>query len=313
VKLCKIYSLADARDDDPLWHELLDAMTPEWKTLHALHRKYWEWGLGLYGLHKLGFIRPDAVGLGVGAGVEWPLFYLANRVQRVEAIDLYSAESAYRNLDPTIAENARKLAPFPYREEALVFRKMDALDLQYEDETFDFVFSFSSIEHFGGRGGAKLSMEEIARVLKPNGVAAIATEVMLNGRWHSEFFQPAELEPCLVTSSGLELVEPLDLTIDEELITNPVLFDVPPGFTGDTGPHTSVSAAGLIFTSVELFVRKPPGWKPMTAAARAAAEAERRAWYGIVVQRWSRIPPIIRRPARKLYHLARAAWRTIRR
>ena len=77
MRLCKVYGLADAHDPDPLWQELLESMCPGWKSEGALHRKYWEWGLGLYGLHKLGFIRPDAVALGVGAGVEWPLFYLA--------------------------------------------------------------------------------------------------------------------------------------------------------------------------------------------------------------------------------------------
>ena len=141
VKLCKVYSLADAHDADPLWQELLLEMSPDWKSYGALHRKYWEWGLGLFGLHTLGFIRPDAVALSVGAGVEWPLFYLANRVQRVHATDLYSAASHYNNLDPTIPEHAAQLAPFPYRQESLVFQKMDALDLQFDDNTFDFVFT----------------------------------------------------------------------------------------------------------------------------------------------------------------------------
>ena len=306
MKLCKIYGLSDRLDDDPLWHELLDAMTPEWRSLHALHRKYWEWGLGLYGLHKLGCIRPDAVGLGVGAGVEWPLYYLANHVRRVEATDLYSRDSAFMNLDPTIPENARRLAPFPYREEALVFSKMDALDLKFPDETFDFVFSFSSIEHFGGHPGAVLAMQEIARVLKPNGVAAIATEVVLNGQWHSEFFQPEELEPTFVGGSGMQFVEPLDLSVDEEMITNPVLFDVPPGFTGDTGPHTSVKAGNFIFTSVEFFLRKPENWKPMSKRAMAAVRREREAWYGRQ-PRPVPLPQFVKRPVKKVLQLF--GWR----
>ena len=159
MRLCKVYGLADAFDPDPLWQELLAAMCPDWKSQGALHRKYWEWGLGLYGLHKLGFIRPDAVALGVGAGVEWPLFYLANQVQCVHATDLYSPESYFQGLDPTVPEHAAQIAPFPYRQESLLFRKMNALDLQYDDATFDFVFTFSSIEHFGGHAGAVLAMQ----------------------------------------------------------------------------------------------------------------------------------------------------------
>ncbi len=273
VKLCKVYGIADSLDADPLWQELLAAMCPDWKSLGPIHRKYWEWGLGLYGLHKLGCIRPEAVCLGVGAGVEWPLFYLANRVHSVHATDLYSPESHFRGLDPTLPEHAAQLAPFPYRHESLLFRKMNALDLEYPDDTFDFVFSFSSIEHFGGHPGAVLAMQEIARVLKPGGVAVLATELVLDGPTHYEFFKPPDIEPCFAAGSGMEFVEPLDLSIEPELISNPVVFEVGPDFQGYTGPHTSVRCGDLIFTSIEFFLRKPANWRPASRARLQALKA----------------------------------------
>jgi SAM-dependent methyltransferase len=303
MKLCKVYGLADAHDPDPLWQELLQSMSPGWKSLGALHRKYWEWGLGLYGLHQLGCIRPDAVGLGVGAGVEWPLFYLANRVHRVHATDLYSRDSHFNGLDPTIAGNADKLAPFAYRRESLVFQRMNALDLEFDDGTFDFVFTFSSIEHFGGHAGAVLAMQEIARVLKPGGVAAIATELILSGPPHYEFFAPAEIAPCFVTGSGLDLVEPLDLAIDPELIANPVRFEVAEGFHGYTGPHTSVACGNLTFTSIEFFLRKPSSWKPASFTQLTALRA-RRGMSGTVERTRQMagryLPAVIRRPLKRL-------------
>jgi SAM-dependent methyltransferase len=278
VKLCKAYGLEDARQPDPLWQDLLRQLKPNWQAEGALHRKYWEWGLGLYGLHTLGCIRPDAVALGVGSGIEWPLFYLANRVQRVHATDLYSVESHFEGPDPTVAANAARVAPFPYRREALLFQRMNALDLRFDDATFDFVFTFSSIEHFGGHAGAALATQEIARVLKPGGIAAIATELIVNGPRHPEFFMPGDLEPCFVGTSGLQLVEPLDLRIDDELISNPVRFEYPPGFKGDTGPHTSVVCGNLTFTSVEFFLRKPPDWKPAAGLTLARLRAQRQGW-----------------------------------
>jgi len=278
MKLCKIYGLGDAHDPDPVWQDLLLQLCPDWKESGPLHRKYWEWGLGLYGLQKLGFLRPDAVCLGVGAGVEWPLFYLANRVHRVHATDLYSVKTRFFDLDPTVPENAARQAPFPYRHESLLFQKMDALDLEFGDNTFDFVFSFSSIEHFGGRAGASLSALEIARVLKPGGVAAIATEVILDGPAHPEYFFPGELEPTFVAASGLELVEPFDLGVYDELISNPVRFEHAPGFDGHTGPHASVVCGKFTFTSVEFFLRKPKEWKPPARSAVMLLKARRRAW-----------------------------------
>ena len=67
---------------------------------------------------------------------------------------------------------------------------MDATTLDFPSETFDIAFSFSSIEHFGGRNheGALKSMKEIERVLKPGGIAVIATEYMLNNKEHPEYF-----------------------------------------------------------------------------------------------------------------------------
>jgi len=321
VRLCKVYGLADAQDPDPLWQELLAAMCPDWKSQGALHRKYWEWGLGLYGLHKLGFIRPDAVALGVGAGVEWPLFYLANQVQCVHATDLYSPESYFQGLDPTVPEHAAQIAPFPYRHESLLFRKMNALDLQYDDDTFDFVFTFSSIEHFGGHAGAVLAMQEIARVLKPGGVAAVATELILDGPDHHEFFKAADIEPCFGSGSGLEFVEQLDLSVDAEMISNPVVFEVGPDFKGYTGPHTSVRCGNLTFTSIEFFLRKPADWKPASRARLGALRARMhggnlayrtrlragslkhrvRLHSGNVFRRVSRfVPPRVRRSVKKL-------------
>ena len=298
MKLCKVYGLDDAHDSDPFWQDLLLRMSPDWKERGALHRKYWEWGLGLYGLHKLGFLRPDAVALGVGAGIEWPLFYLANRVQRVVATDLYDSVH-FQGLDPTVPENVERIAPFPYRAESLVFQRMDALDLSFPADTFDFAFSFSSIEHFGGHAGAALAMQEIARVLKPGGVACIATELILDGAPHPEFFHPHEIEPWFVEASGLEMAEPLDLHVDDALVANPVPFDYPPGFKADTGPHTSVRMGGVTFTSIEFFLRKPRGWKPPPERVRRGYQTQMRVWQGLEQARRS----LFRRGLRKLRKL----------
>lgn len=296
VKLCKVYSLEDSRETDPLWQELLAAMCPEWKSLGPIHRKYWEWGLGLYGLHKLGLIRPDAECLGIGAGVEWPLFYLANRVKRVVATDMYSRDAGFDKLDPTVPENAARLAPFPYRQESLTFERMDALDLRYPDNTFDFVFSFSSVEHFGGHAGAILSMQEIGRVLKPNGVAAIATELIIDEGKHPEFFYPEEIEPLFVDATGLTPVEPFDLSIDDEMIARPVIFE--PGYLGYTGPHTSVKAGNVTFTSIEFFLRKPVGWKPASRWVMMRLKADTKRWWAIQRSR-QRVPSFVRRAVKK--------------
>ena len=47
----------------------------------------------------------------------------------------------------------------------LVVQHMDALDLRYEDESFDGIFSCGSIEHFGSLENVAVAAGEMARVL----------------------------------------------------------------------------------------------------------------------------------------------------
>ena len=65
--------------------------------------------------------------------------------------------------------------------ERLEVRNMSGLDLAFEDESFDAIFSSSSIEHFGDFADVRRSVEEMFRVLRPGGVAALATEFRLEG------------------------------------------------------------------------------------------------------------------------------------
>ena len=59
------------------------------KEKEFAYRKGWEWTQTLFGLHVLGAMTPNARALGVGAGREPVLFYLADRIESVTGIDLY--------------------------------------------------------------------------------------------------------------------------------------------------------------------------------------------------------------------------------
>src|ERR1700759_2216575 len=53
---------------------------------------------------------------------------------------------------------------------------MNALDLEYPDESFDIVFTLSSIEHFGGPEEVKQASREMSRGLRPGGHLVVVTE-----------------------------------------------------------------------------------------------------------------------------------------
>jgi hypothetical protein len=91
----------------------------------------------------------------------------------------------------------------------------------------------------------------MARVLKPGGVLAIATEYVIAGPPHEETFQPSEIA-ALLQQSGLELVEPIDDRVYRRYDAEPVDLKRDPY----QSPHMTVRLDDTVFTSVMAFLRK---------------------------------------------------------
>ena len=117
------------------------------------HRKHWEYAQILLGLEQLEVLDRDAMVLAVAAGQEELLFELTNRTRWAFATDIYgSGPFAEREADMAMLRDPDSVARCSYNRRRLVVQCMDALDLRYEDDTFDAVYGLSSLEHFGGAG-----------------------------------------------------------------------------------------------------------------------------------------------------------------
>jgi SAM-dependent methyltransferase len=222
----------------------------------GMHRKPYELTQFLYGCQRLGALTEQADVVSIGAGHEIVLYWLANRVNRVVATDLYEGawtDQRGREGDPSVLERPDDFAPFPYRQDRLTFMKMDGRQLDFPDNSFDIAYSLSSIEHFGGMQGASLTIREMTRVVKPGGILALATEYALAGPRGEEVFQPEEIH-ALVQQPGLELVEPVDELVWKRYTTTPADLVNDPYST----PHMVVRIHDTVFTSVMLFLRKLP-------------------------------------------------------
>jgi SAM-dependent methyltransferase len=179
-------------------------------------------------------------------------------------------------------------APFPYRRDRLEVRWMDARRLDLPDESFDVAFSLSSFEHFGGPADIASAARELGRVLRPGGHGLVVTECFVRrhplnaapvdfavrlatlGRRRKrasprrravvvEVLTPRELARLIVEPSGLELMQPLDLTLSAESWRNLTRTDADglhPA-SGDYWPHVLLQAGRSVFTSVALPLRKP--------------------------------------------------------
>jgi SAM-dependent methyltransferase len=234
---------------------------PEWLAFNRalgldarLHRKDFEWTQCIYGLETLRALGPDTKVLDVGAGHECILYYLANRCGVAFATDLYEGDFSGWEADPDFLQHPDHYAPFPYARERLVAMRADGRGLPFDDGAFDVIVSLSSIEHFGGHHAAAQAMSEMARVLRPGGVVCVATEWIIEGGDHYEYFTPADFHHYVVDGSALELIEPIDeAPVTREMIDAPVSAD------GDLQglPHFVLAEGPLRWTSVVAFLRKP--------------------------------------------------------
>jgi ubiquinone/menaquinone biosynthesis C-methylase UbiE len=286
VKLC------DVRDfDDPALSARIDDIVPGLDTMERLHRKKWEYAMLTLFLEDMGVLRDDARILSVGAGHETVLFWLANRVAKVVATDIYGQGSfSEQEADRTMLSDPASFSPYPYRESHLEVRHMDATELDFPDGSFDAVFTLSSIEHFGSWANIRRSAREIGRVLGPGGSAFVVTECFLGrsvlthsvqeagsrvtgGRVFGSMrvFTPETLLSEIVEPSGLQLVQPLDTTLSAATTQNVIELNsagLVSSHTGAPYPHVVVRARRALgpvsvhtqkWTSAALAMVKPSG------------------------------------------------------
>jgi SAM-dependent methyltransferase len=255
VQLCELAN--PAKWDNPEWLGILKSLGTVPADKQSMHRKAYEFAQLLFGLTRLGAIGEETRVLSVGAGHEPVLYWLANRVGRVVATDMYEgvwqAERAMEG-DASVLSRPDAFAPFEYRRDRLIFLKMDGRALAFADGTFDVAYSLSSVEHFGGFDGARAAVAEMARVLRPGGVLALATEYCLGGPPHHEAFQPEQVR-ALVAQPGLRLVQPIDEQVWSRYEVEPVDLRVNPYQT----PHMVVTDLGSVFTSVMVFLERTAG------------------------------------------------------
>jgi SAM-dependent methyltransferase len=251
---------------------------PEWLAVHhdleryaldkhcfrncsgEVYRKGWEWTQCVYGLRKLGMLEPHHAALGVGAGRECVIYYLADHVARVVATDLYggtrwTAEGGME-ADVELLERSKAACPPTVDFAKIAFETQDGTNLTYDDRSFDFCWSLSSIEHFGGHPAAGQAVREMARVTRPGGIVALATELLLLDEYrHEEFFTRAEIDEWLVRASpDLELIEDIDF----DALSVSYLIDsiVVPAGVDRLRRHVVLNDGKVQWTSVMLFMRK---------------------------------------------------------
>jgi SAM-dependent methyltransferase len=176
----------------------------------------------LRAFRALGVLRQDARILGVGAGREATIYWLTRHAGEVVATDLYRTADNWSDTDSSadMLTDPGRYWEGEWNPERLTVRHMDATALEFEDDSFDAIFSSSSIEHFGDFPDVRRSVEEMFRVLRPGGVLALATEFRLEGD-HIGYpgllrFDEPELRSLLLDGLWWDPATPMDLRISPE-------------------------------------------------------------------------------------------------
>lgn len=227
------------------------------------HRKMWEMAMEARALRDFGVLRDDAEVLGVGAGSERTTFWLTRHARRVFATDLYFAPGDWGDVAPTkMVIDPLEVAPaIEWRPRRLVAQHMDALDLRYEDESFDGVFCSSSIEHFGSFANVARAAQEMCRVLRPGGIAAISTEYRLEGGSPglpgTLLFDEDELRTSIVDAADWVMVDELDVSVPSSGLDDAVPFEEAAAGIRRY-PHVTLWLGDHVWTSVHLAFQKLP-------------------------------------------------------
>jgi SAM-dependent methyltransferase len=251
TQLCELAN--PAKWDNPAWVDGLRSLgLPDDKL--SMHRKAYEFAQLAYGLERLKFLHDGVRVLSVGAGHEAVLYWLANRVGRVLATDMYEGvwqDVQSREGDAGVIRSPKEYAPFAYREDRLIFLQMNGLALGVASASVDVAYSLSSIEHFGGLTGATGAVDEMARVLKPGGILALATEYVIAGPPHDETFMPDDFQR-LIDRPNLSLIAPFDARVYDRYSYAAVDLYGNPHQT----PHMVVRFNDTVFTTAFVFMRK---------------------------------------------------------
>lgn len=83
--------------------------------------------------------------------------------------------------------------------EGVIFQQMDCADLQYEDEAFDFVFSYDSFEHFAS---PEQVLREATRVVKTGGYIYLKFGPLYYAPWGLHEWEKISVPYCNVLFCG---------------------------------------------------------------------------------------------------------------
>jgi len=190
-----------------------------------IHARQWEDAAAFIGVADAGKLHPGSRGIGFGCGREPLTFALGARSGHLTVTDLYEAGTAWtvaRTADPRAFVLGAAPAGFPA--ERLAVHHMDMRTITYPDQHFDFCYSISAFEHIGDEEDFLQHFREVRRVLKPDGVYALTTEVFLGEttrRTRGNYAFAVQDLLRLFADAGLQAAPEVDMRLSDFVENDP--------------------------------------------------------------------------------------------
>lgn len=258
--------------------------------------KRWTYAMLLRALDCAGAASAGRMVAGIGAGTEPTIFALARRGAIVFPADRYLQRTRWSDEAPAgMLVDPSHYSPLDFPAGHVLPVHSSALKLNLPSNAFDAVFGATPFEHLGSLENVAIAAREIARVLKPGGVASLAVEFRVDGPADRRGFDAATLlftHPAIgkyiVDASGLTLREPIVLEqSDRTFETRRAAIDFPGRAQAAQGleekqaasPNLVVYHDGFLFCPVVLTLHKDhplpqPGTEEAAAWRRAAAQVD---------------------------------------
>lgn len=258
--------------------------------------KQWTSAMLLRALDRAGAASAGRMVAGVGAGTDPIIFALARRGVVVFPAERYLMRTRWSDEAPS----GMMIDPAPYCHldfpaGNVVAVYSNALKLNLPSDTFDAVFSIASFERLRSLDRVAVAAREIARILKPGGVAVIAAEFRVDGASDRDglddsmiLFTQATLATYVVQASGLVLRNPITTCQSDRTFVAGDRNTVFPGLLRSThgleetrasGSNLVLYKDGFLFCPLVLMLHKDRPLPPLTgdemlAAKRAKEEVD---------------------------------------
>jgi SAM-dependent methyltransferase len=267
ISLCKVANINDFDNEDLLktfkkYNYLGTKQFPQAiDDVELKNRKTWEIIMAMHSFDKMGIINSQSEILGIGAAKEATISMLSNHVKRVFATDIYLDGGSWQHwYEKELLVDARPYMRENYNHKRVVWQHVDGRDLPYEDNSFDGVFSCSSVEHFGDESDIRKAIEEACRVLRPGGVAAISSEFKISGEGDGfanvQLFDKDRIQKVWIDGIDWSLVEMIDYELDD---TDYIDFErsiSDKEYQKVAHPHIKLDNGSYKWTSIHMTFRK---------------------------------------------------------